>query len=235
MKKTDTGFLLKRIPYSETSLVLTIFTLSEGKKSFLFQGAKKKKGNVLMPLSPIELTYFQRDDSQLAKISETQLLHTFESVPFHPIKSTIVFFEVEVLQSILHEGVKDEQLFRFIESELCWLDNPVSLTNYPIYWMLELTKYLGFFPLKPDNKTPFLDLENGLFLGSAPLHTNYKNGIEVEWLSEFVNLSKEEILAIDLPKKHRKNCLSILIEFYKFHIPNFNLKDSIAIIESIWE
>lgn len=235
MKKTDSGILLKRIPYSETSLVLTVFTLSEGKKSFLFQGAKKKKGNVLLPLSPIEITYFQRDDSQLAKISETSLLHIFESIPFHPIKSTILFFEIEVLQSILHEGVKDELLFRFIESELCWLDQSSSLTNYPIYWLLELTKYLGFFPLKPLHKTPYFDLENGLFLGNAPSHTHYKNGIEVEWLSEFVNLSKEALLAIELPKKQRKNCLSILIEFYKFHIPNFNLKDSISIIESIWE
>lgn len=235
MKKTDTGILLKRIPYSETSLVLTIFTLTEGKKSFLFQGAKKKKGNVLLPLSPIEITYFQRDDSQLAKISETSLLHIFDSTPFHPIKSTILFFEVEVLQTILHEGVKDEPLFRFIESELCWLDQSSSLTNYPIYWLLELTKYLGFFPLKSPNKTPYFDLENGLFLGGAPSHTHYKNGIEVEWLSAFVNYTKEEILASELPKNYRKNCLSILIEFYKFHIPNFNLKDSIAIIESIWE
>jgi len=235
MKKIDSGILLKRIPYSETSLVLTVFTLSEGKKSFLFQGAKKKKGNVLLPLSPIELTYFQRDDSQLAKISETTLLHTFESVPFHPIKSTIVFFEVEVLQSILHEGVKDEQLFRFIVHELCWLDGNLSLTNYPVFWLLELTKYLGFFPFKPTNKTPFFDLVNGHFLGSAPMHTNYKNGIEVELLSEFIGLTKDELLQADIPKKYRKNCLSILTEFYKFHIPNFNLKDSIAIIESIWE
>jgi DNA repair protein RecO (recombination protein O) len=235
MKKTDLGILLKRIPYSETSFVLTVFTLSEGKKSFLFQGAKKKKGNVLLPLSPIELTFFQRDDSQLAKISETTLSHTFESIPFHPVKSTIIFFKVEVLQSILHEGVKDEQLFRFIENELSWLDGQVSLTNYPIYWLLELTKYLGFFPFKPINKTPYFDLENGLFLGSAPMHTNYKNGIEIELLSDFVSLSKEELLQIDIPKKYRKNCLSILIEFYKFHIPNFNLKDSLSIIESIWE
>ena len=235
MKKIDSGILLKRISYSETSLVLTVFTLSEGKKTFLFQGAKKKKGNVLLPLSPIELTYFQRDDSQLAKISETTLLHTFESVPFHPIKSTIVFFEVEVLQSILHEGVKDEQLFRFIQNELGWLDGNLSLTNYPIYWMLELTKYLGFSPFKPTNKTPFFDLVNGHFLGSAPMHTNYKNGIEVELLSEFIGLTKDELLQADIPKKFRKNCLLILIEFYKFHIPNFNLKDSIAIIESIWE
>lgn len=235
MKKVDAGILLKRIPYSETSLVLSVFTLSEGKKSFLFQGAKKKKGNVLLPLSPIELTYFQRDDSQLAKISDTTLLHTFESVPFHPIKSTIVFFEVEILQSILHEGVKDEHLFRFIEQELCWLDGQVPLTNYPIYWLLELTKYLGFFPLKPANRTPFFDLENGLFLGSAPMHTNYKNGVEVELLSEFVSLSKADLLQVEIPKKYRKNCLSILIEFYKFHIPDFNLKDTLAIIESIWE
>jgi DNA repair protein RecO (recombination protein O) len=235
MKKTDFGILLKRIPYSETSLVLSIFTLSEGKKSFIFQGAKKKKGIVLLPLSPIEITYFQRDDSQLGKISETALIQTFETIPFHPIKSTIIFFKVEVLQTILHEGVKDEQLFRFIKNELHWLDQTDDLTNYPIYWLLELTKYLGFFPLKPIHKTPFFDLQNGLFLGNAPSHTNYKNGIEVEWLSEFVSLTKEALLAVEIPKKYRKNCLSILIEFYKFHIPNFNLKDSIAIIESIWE
>lgn len=235
MKKIDQGILLKRIPYSETSLVLSIFTRSEGKKSFLFQGAKKKKGNVLLPLSPIELTYFQRDDSQLAKLSETSLLHTFESVPFHPVKSTIVFFEVEVLSAILHEGVKDEHLFRFVENELCWLDGHVPLANYPLFWLLELTKYLGFFPLKPLNKTPFFDLENGHFLGSAPMHLNFKNGIEVEWLSELVLLSKEEFLLMDIPKKYRKTCLSILTEFYKFHIPDFNLSDSLEIIESIWE
>ncbi len=235
MKKIDQGILLKRIPYSETSLVLSVFTLSEGKKSFLFQGAKKKKGNILLPLSLIELIYFQRDDSQLAKISETSLLFTYETVPFHPIKSTIIFFKVEVLANILHEGVKDEPLFNFIKNELTWLDKDISLTNYPIFWMLELTKHLGFFPLKTVEKTPYFDLINGLFLGSPPMHTNYKNGIEIELLGDFLSLSKEALLTYEIPKKYRKNCISILVEFYKFHIPGFNLKDSLAIIESIWE
>jgi DNA repair protein RecO (recombination protein O) len=235
MKKIDHGVLLKRISYSETSLVLSVFTRSEGKKSFLFQGGKKKKGNVLLPLSVIELTYFQRDDSQLAKLSETSLIHTFNSIPFHPVKSTIVFFKVEVLSSILHEGVKDEPLFEFIQNELCWLDINDSFTNYPIYWLLELSKYIGFFPFKPTVKTPFFDLENGHFQGSPPIHLNFKNGIEVEWLSELVSLPKEDLLNKEIPKKYRQVCLSILLEFYKFHISDFDLKDTLEIIESIWE
>ena len=235
MKTAEKGIIINRISYSETSLILKIFTLEHGLKSFLFQGAKKKKGIVLLPLSPIEFTYYQRDDSQLAKINDATLIHTFCEIPFHPIKSTILFFKVEVLSNVLHEGVKDQQLYEFILQELIWLDENNQYANYPIYWLLSLSNYLGFYPLKIDKRAPYFDLENGLFSESTPNTFSYKTGYEVELLHELIGKDQETILKTKLTKEIRKKIVSILLQYFAQHIPNFNHINTIDVIETIWE
>ena len=235
MKYSEQGIIITRFSYSETSVMLKVFTKEHGLKSFLFQGAKKKKGVVLLPLSPIEFTCYQRDESHLAKMTDATLFYTFETIPFNPIKSTVVFFKVDILAHILHEGVKDVNLFDFILNELHWLDNNSTLANYPIYWLLELSKFIGFYPLVKNEKTPFFDLENGEFLGSHPNTFSYKSGIEVELLSSLVSMNKIEMINAPIPKEYRKRILQILLSYYHYHIPNFNEINSIEVIENIWE
>ena len=92
MKYSEQGIIITRFSYSETSVMLKVFTKEHGLKSFLFQGAKKKKGVVLLPLSPIEFTCYQRDESHLAKMTDATLFYTFETIPFNPIKSTVIFY-----------------------------------------------------------------------------------------------------------------------------------------------
>ena len=235
MKTSEQGIIINRISYSETSLILKIFTLEHGLKSFLFQGAKKKKGIVLLPLSPIEFTYYQRDDSQLAKMHDASLLYTFSEIPFHPIKSTILFFKVEILSNVMHDGVKDPQLYGFIIEELKWLDNNNDCANYPIYWLLTLSNYLGFYPMRIENRAPYFDLENGEFSESTPNTFSYKTGYEVELLHELIGKDKETIVSKKLTKDIRKKILSILLNYFELHIPNFNHVNTIDVIESIWE
>ena len=88
------GIVLHKVNYSETSLILKVFTLQNGLQSFIFQGAKRKgkKGNLISPLSIIQINYFQRQDSDLAKISEIESEISYKTIPFDPIKSGIVFF-----------------------------------------------------------------------------------------------------------------------------------------------
>lgn len=235
MKSSDKGIIIQRIHYSETSLILKIFTLEHGLKSFLFQGAKKKKGIVLLPLSPIEFTFYQRDETQLAKMNEATLLHTFYEIPFHPIKSTILFFQVEVLSNVLHEGVKDQYLYEFIFEELIWLDQNNQYVNYPIYWLLSLSNYLGFYPMKIEKRAPYFDLENGEFSESTPNTFSYKTGYEVELLHELIGKDKETIITAKLTKEYRKKIVSILLQYFELHIPNFNHINTIDVIETIWE
>lgn len=235
MKKTARGIVIQRFSYSETSLIIHCFTENEGLKSFLFQGAKKKKGVVLLPLSPIEFAYYQKEESQLAKMTDATLYQSFATIPFDPVKSTVVFFQVEILANVLHEGVVDKHLYAYLVEELAWLDENNTLANYPIYWLLEMSQQLGFYPLKTEEKTPYFDLENGEFLPYIPSNFTYKSGNEVDILGSLLGLPKEVILHFSIPKGLRKQVLQLLLVYFKHHIPNFNPSNSLEVIESIWE
>ena len=235
MKKTSRGLIIQRFSYSETSLIVHCFTETEGLKSFLFQGAKKKKGVVLLPLSPIEFSYYQKDEGQLAKMTDATLYQSFATIPFDPVKSTVVFFQVEILVNVLHVGVVDKHLFEFLVGELAWLDEHNNLANYPIYWLLEISQQLGFYPLKTEENTTYFDLENGEFLSYIPSNFTYKSGREVDVLGSLLSLPKDVILNFSLPKDLRKQVLQLLLVYFKYHIPNFNPTNSLEVIESIWE
>lgn len=234
MKHTDKGLLISRIPYSETSTIVRCFTRGHGLKAFLFQGAKKKNAHVLMAMAPLEFSYYQRADSQLAKMTDAQLFYTFHELPFHPVKSGIAFFMAEMLQNVLHEDVKDEQLFDFLAHELQWFDHSTVYTNYPIFWLLEMTQHLGFYPFVAASDGKYFDLEDGQFVNAAPLNHTYQQGETAELLRDLTGHSKDEILASNLPKAHRKKLLSLLLEYYKHHIPNFKALKSIEVMESLW-
>jgi len=201
----------------------------------LFQGAKKKKGVVLLPLSPIEFSYYQKEESQLAKMTDATLYQSFATIPFDPVKSTVIFFQVEILANVLHEGVTDKQLYLFLEEELAWLDTNDTLANYPIYWMLQISQHLGLYPLKTEDQTPYFDVENGEFLSYIPTNFTYKSGREVDVLGLLLALPKEALLHYVIPKELRKQVLQLLLVYFKYHIPNFNPTNSLEVIESIWE
>ncbi len=226
--------LISRIPYSETSMIVRCFTQNHGLKAFLFQGAKKKKAHVLMAMAPLEFTYYQRGDSQLGKMTEAQLFYTFHELPFHPVKSGIAFFMAEMLQNVLHEDVKDEPLFEFLVSELQWFDHTTVYTNYPIYWLLEMTQHLGFYPFVVDVDGHYFDLEDGQFVSAAPLNHTCQKGEIVELLRDLTGHTKEEILSWSISKPDRKKLLNLLLEYYRFHIPAFRALKSIEVIESLW-
>ena len=63
MKQTARGILIHRQAQSETSLMVTLLTEKEGLVTYLFQGAKKKRGLVLFPLAPVEFSFYRRTDS----------------------------------------------------------------------------------------------------------------------------------------------------------------------------
>ena len=78
-------------------------------------------------------------------------------------------------------------------------------------------------------------LENGEFSESTPNTFSYKTGYEVELLHELIGKDKETIASIKLTKDIRKKILSILLNYFELHIPNFNHVNTIDVIESIWE
>lgn len=235
MKSIDHGILLKKINYSETSLILHFFTLEKGFQAYLFQGGKKKKGNILQPLAIVEINAYQRPDSDLAKISSISPDFVPQSIPYDPLKSGIAFFVTEVLEQSLRSSDEDEQMYRILEQEIHWLDDSSTLTNYPIWFMLKVAEQLGFGIQRIGDDGKIFDLQDGVISNQTPSSHAFENDPSVNELRDLLNLSKAELLAQNVHKTHRIQVLNHLISYYRWHVVGFKTPKSLQVMQTIFD
>lgn len=234
MKKNLTGILLKKTDYSESSLILKFFTLEEGIQDFIFQGAKKKNANILFPLSISEITCYKRNDSSLGKISGIQAAYNFQELCMHPVKSSLLFFMAEVTTKSIIQEVKDPSFFHFIKDEMLWLNNSDEYTNYPLYYLLEFSKLLGFYPESEHEQATYFDVEEGKICAFKPLGHKYIYDESIVYLNLMLrNSDKLSQLALEIPKRERKQLLQNLISYFSYHLDNFTQLKTIEVIEAV--
>jgi len=228
-----TGIVLQKIDYSETSLIIKVLTADYGLKSFIFQGAKRKnkKGQLVAPLSILAITYFQRKESDLAKISAVELDVIFKEIPFNPIKSSVVFFMNEILQKTIKEEESNPELFEFIKHILQVLDAQSNISNLPIKFLLELLKYLGYYPIIEEN-AQFFDYLNGKLTKNEPNHPNYMSGENIDYLRQLFNTPLTD-QTLKIPSKNRHQILANVLDYYKAVLGDFKNLKSLDVLEAI--
>ncbi len=236
MKNTEQGILLSKSDYSETSLVVRILTEHHGLQSFLFQGAKKKKGTVVLPLLPIEFTNYKRSDSSMGKITEWNTLFPVANNSIDPVKSCICFFVAETVQQLVHQDQPDEALFRFLLQEIHWMNESVELSNYPIWFLAECAKLSGIVPdpLDDDGRLPSVfDFKRGCFTNVEPMHPFYHKHHGVHWCEDAVTQEKNHFLALAIPKAERTLALEAWLGYFSFQIAGFRKLKSVEVIQTI--
>lgn len=234
MKSIDHGILLKKINYSETSLVLHFFTLEKGFQAYLFQGGKKKKGNILQPLSIVEISAYQRLESDLGKISSIAPDFIPQSIPYHPLKSGLAFFMTEVLEQALRSSDEDPLMFNMINQEIQWLDDSDAITNYPIWFLLKLADQLGFGIQRLEKDGRIFDLQAGTISNQTPDGHAFENDETVIELRNILSFNKTEFLAQPIHKIHRQRIIEQLISYFRWHIEGFKPPKSLHVMQTIF-
>ncbi|MCG8575533.1 MAG: DNA repair protein RecO [Flavobacteriales bacterium] len=232
-KQTLEGIVLQKIDYSESSLIIKLLCQEEGVKSFIFQGAKRKnkKGNLIQPLAILSVEYYQRKDSDLAKISALESSVVFRNIPYDPYKSSILFFMNEVLSKTIKEQEDNSALFLFLKSILQILDESNEIANFPIKFLYELTKYLGFYPEVSDNPKYF-DLQEGSFVKYLPNHPFYLNEEKSALLLQLSGTKFDGINGPKIELQQRRQLIYDLLNYYKIIFDNFKDVQSLAILEA---
>ena len=223
MKKIDQGIFLNRIPYSESSLIVTYYTYSNGLQKFIFQGAKKKK-NPIFPLAIGELTYYQRSDSQLAKLTEVTPSIILTGILENPIKSTVAFFIADVLKQTLQTNQKESMLFSFLHHQIEELNQSDRIGLFPAQFLANYCEHLGIMPNLTDDIPKYFDLQEGEFHNDVRLGALTITGPNVESLYRLFQDQKIE---------NNKEVLEVLLRYYALHIPKFNVTKSLEIIQTI--
>jgi DNA repair protein RecO (recombination protein O) len=237
VKKSDRGILLKKIDYGETSLILHLYTENNGLRAFIFKGAKRKKGLSLLPLSFLEIVYFERKETNLALISEASHEMIWNQAIFDPRKSAVLFF----LCDILHKTIKEEHdaqqdFFQFLVAELTEFDKAPFQANYPLYFLMILSRFLGFEPIIETEQPHYFDRREGIFGDQKPLGNQLEMTYEeVSELAQDFQSTKDQILAKSISRTKRKRTITLLLELYGFHVSNFSTPKSLKILEEVFD
>ena len=216
------GIVLRNTNYSENSVVSKIFTEVFGVQSYLINGIRNNKGAIktaiIQPLNILDLEVYHKPNGGLQRIKEARPNPMLQDIPANITKSCVGMFVSEVLNKTLHEEEPHEDLFEFLEEFICFLDaTNDSLALVPHYFLLGLSRQLGFFPELDHSVTSTLDLQEGRMVAESS--TPYQlEANENELLMQLNSLGLSEIQTIKTPNFLRISLLKKLISYYQIHI-----------------
>ena len=238
--KTE-GIVLQSIRYGESSLIVKVLTRNCGLRSYLVKGAlNHSTHNRAALFQNLHLINYIETSKQnrnaLGYMKDVQIASVYGSLPFVMNKSAIMMYVSELLSKTITEQEQNETLYDFIVQSLLWLDLvDDNYANFPLYFTLELTRHLGFYPKANHQEGFYFDMIEGLFTYNCPLHP-YRFDIEAAaLLSSILNASIEEVCALPLCVSQRRELLETLLVFMRLHNHTMNDFHSHEVLKTVLE
>lgn len=234
------GIVIRTIKVSDSGSVINIFTEELGLQSFFVKGLRglksKNKAAYFQPLTMLNIVLQPSKNNSLQSFKEVELHYNYKSATTNITKSTQIFFLNELLYKVLKEETANPNLFVWITDSLKWLDiSNKTMVNFHIVFMIQLTKFLGFYPVVTAGENKVFDMQEGTFLDQSPVHPHYINGTIVSKISELMKCSYEDSANISISNKERKEILDILISYYNLHHPSMGKFNSIDVLSAIFD
>lgn len=141
------GVILRRIKYSETSLIVTLYTREYGKIGLIAKGARNPKSKFVGSLEPatyVSIVYYHKEGRDLQMLSEVDSVRSNSSIISSIRKVAVAFAMINLVDSVVTESESNEDLFDLLSESLLVLNNREF--DIPILWYFEinLLRQIGF-------------------------------------------------------------------------------------------
>lgn len=239
LEKTK-GIVIKVTKYSETSLVVKVFTELFGMRTYMVRGVRKKKSktpmNLFQPLTLLDMIVYEKAGRDIQQVKEIKAAHIFSSIPYEMNKSSMVMFLNEVIYKAIGEEECNEKLFQFMEQSLLYLDESEGpYQNFHLWFMTHFTRFLGFEASDEYNtKQAIFDMQEGRYTS-----LNLPEIISIHPpLSQVFNQLREDRIfgeSLHISRTQRRELLEKLHQFYQFHLPNFSELKSLDVLSKVME
>ena len=238
MQVTTNAIVLTSLKYGDTSLIMKAFTASDGLKSYLLKGilASKKgklKTALFQPLTQLELVANHRNKGTLESIRDAKVSHHYQSLHTDIGKNALTMFLAEILSNSIHEEEPNQELFDFLEASLQWLDAHAKVSNFHIFFLLRLSKYLGFFPGTSAMHSTSFDLLEGEFTNTPSLNP-ILTGENLAHFKTFLGINFDALETIRMSKTERQDLLKYLVLYFELHLQGFRKPKSLAILNEVF-
>jgi len=233
------GIVLKTTLYSESSVVVQIFTDKFGIQSYMINGVKKPRAkirmNMLQSLHLVDMVVYHKPNSSIQRISELRPSPVFRTIPYDILKSTMIIFLNEVLYKSIRQQNADENIFDYIFNAISWFDeSDESNSNFHLAFLLKLSRFLGFAPsMETKSDSSYFDLQEGEFKSLPPLHPFF---IEKTAAILFISLFTtpfEKLSEIKIDNVTRRLILDKILVYYTLHTASFGEIKSHQVLEDV--
>lgn len=237
MYLTTKCIILSSLKFGETDLIVKTYTKDIGPVTFMLKGVRKsKKGkfkvSMFQPMSLLDVEFNYRENKNFQYLTEAKSNSGLHSIHSSILKSSIILFVAEVLSNALKEEMNDVAMFNFIEDFVVSLEKSTSFANYPLFFCIELSRFLGFYPEESKNDAPFFNLQEGTF-EEIKINSQCRSGYEVEKLKEFLYTAHFETIAMN--RTTRRALLALLQNYFEIHLPGYQYPKSLDIIQELVE
>ena len=237
---TSEALVIGSLKYGESSLITHLFTRELGYRSYLLKGIlSNKKGKIkrsyFQPLSLLHVVVSDKNPDQLGYIKECSIVYSPLQSPGDEVKSALQLFLCEILVRVLKaETEPNPALFAYLTTTLGSLDAISSLANFHIKFLIDLTKFIGFYPNTSDVSAPYFDIEAGCFSQLLPRGKKLE-GNALGHFKSFLGMNFDKSMRIKMTKAQRSEVLHTILLYYTFHLQGFYVPKSLPILHEVFE
>ena len=230
------AIVISTLKFQEKSLIVKCFTQSNGIKSYFVNNAftgknNKQKKAFFQPLMQLEIEAIHKNKATLERFKEVKIATPYQTINYDIYKTTIVLFLSEFLNHAIKEEEANEALFEYLEAALLWLDNHNEISNFHLIVLIQITKYLGFYPENPSETIDYFDQLEGVFTDFPS-----SNSLSAE---ETILLKKLLALKLDntqnsFSANQRQILLKIIVNYFTLNVEGFKKPKSLDVFKEVF-
>lgn len=231
---------MQSIAYSDTYMIIPIYTEDFGLVSYLISRSRSKKSRssqlLYQPLSilDLEVEHFPLRDIQ--KIKEARRSTILPGLSFNPLKSTIALFLSEFIYGVSKDLQTNRPVFEFMLESLRILDLlDEGIANFHLVFMIRMSRFLGFYPNADTYKEQFFfDLTDGVFVEQIiPFHSCLERE-ESRIFMLLLRMTYENMTKFRFSRHERTRIINRILEFYRLHLTGFTDMKSLPILQDVF-
>jgi DNA repair protein RecO (recombination protein O) len=246
------GIVFHTLKYSETSIIVKIYTELFGIQSYLFRGIRSSKSKIkpglFQSMTLLDLVVYHKENQSLQSVKEVHLAHPYKTIPFDIRKSSVMLFINELVYKAIREEEANPGLFSFLWESCMQLDETEERVSfYHIWFAVMLMHHLGIFP--HDNySTQFqvFNLREGIFQEHIPDHAQYLDQEKSRQVHDLLASCDQPIgrehssapvtgaMGAHAMGAHKNApLLETLLVYYQLHLPGFKGMQSHHILHNV--
>jgi len=251
MLHSTKGIVFHSLKYSESGVIVKIYTELFGIQSYLVKGVRKANARIrpglFQPLTLLDLVVYHKEKASLQSVREAHLAFPYRTIPFDIRKSAVAMFINELVYKSIREEEPNPELFEFLWSSLLRLDETTEpVPDFHLFFALRFCRFLGIFPqLNYSPQAQVFNLREGIFQSSVPDHPHYLDpgnskiffdlaaGVQNTEQPPHTEPTQNKPMPVHPDAGSRRRLLEILLIYYRLHLPGFKGVQSHLILHDV--